>query len=71
MWKQLALPVERGANAIAGGDEMGGISRAAGGELDLEIDDGDALHGLDHLEYGKATVIAAKRRNEPELRRWI
>jgi len=36
------LPFERRADAVAGGDDLCRIARPAAGELDLEIDAGDA-----------------------------
>ena len=59
---KMRFPIESGADAIAGGDELGGVARAAPGELDLEIDAGDALHALDHFQYGKTAAVAAIER---------
>jgi hypothetical protein len=47
------LPFEHTADAVAGGDELGRVARAAAGTLDLEVDAGDALYALDHFQYGK------------------
>ena len=39
---EMRLPLERGAGAIRGGDDLCRIAEPAWSELDLEIDAGDA-----------------------------
>jgi hypothetical protein len=56
------LPFERRPDAIAGGDDVCRIARPAAGELDLEIDAGDALYRIDHLEHRKATAVTTIER---------
>src|SRR5262249_22220184 len=55
MW----FPVERRAGAVRGGDDLRRIAEPAWTKLDLEIDAGDALDGVDHLEHREAPPVAA------------
>ena len=59
---ELRLPSERGRDAVACRDDLRRIARPAAGELDLEIDAGDALDRIDHLEHRKAVAVAAIER---------
>ena len=59
---EMRLPFERGPGTVGGRDDVGRIARPPASELDLEVDAGDALHGLDHIEHGKATAITAIER---------
>src|SRR5262245_24571069 len=56
------LPFERRADAVAGGDDLCRVAGPAIGELDLEIDAGDAFYRIDHLQHRKATAVTTIER---------
>src|SRR6266849_9296181 len=59
---EMRFPMQHGANAIRGRDDLRGIARAPAGELDLEVDAGHPLDALDHVAHGEAAAIAAIER---------
>jgi hypothetical protein len=59
---EMRPPFERRAGTVGGRDDLCRVARPPVGELDLEVDAGDAFHGLDHFEHGKATAVTAIER---------
>ena len=57
------LTVKYRADAIAIGDDPCRVTGPAAGALDAEVDIGDALDRLDHLQDGKAAPISAIERH--------
>ncbi len=53
------LPAQGGARPVGRRDDLGGVSGAPAGKLDLEIDAGHALHVLDHLQHRVAPAVSA------------
>src|SRR3989442_2728083 len=56
------LPFERGTDKIGGGDDVCRVARPAARELDLEIDAGDLLYGVDYLPHGESPAVTAIER---------
>src|SRR5262245_56530514 len=56
---KMRLPSERGADPVGSRYDVSGITRPSARELDLEISAGHAPYGLNYLEHGKATAVAA------------
>ena len=56
------LPSERGADLVAGGDDLCRVARPPRRDLDLEVGARHALDGLDHFQHGKAAAVTAIER---------